>query len=188
MPTWRWTDAAASDVASAPDWRAPLPAAPARERAVRAAWFRPALVIAALALALHVGATLVQWATLHWSAWRVERETIALAQSAGVADVSSVSAALAGLVRHHADVRHRAGLAAPGDALPLLAQAAPALATLPAAALRSATYGDRAWTLELGKVDEAALARVDRSLGERGLGVMQAPTAAGLRMRITPTP
>jgi len=91
-------------------------------------------------------------------------------------------------VRRHAEARHRAGLAAPGDALPLLAQASPALATLPAAALRSATYGDRAWTLELGKLDADALARVDRSLGERGLVVMQAPTAAGVRMRITPAP
>jgi hypothetical protein len=150
------------------------------------AWFRPALVIASVALSLHVGATLVQWASLRWSAWRVERETIALAQSAGIADATSGPAAIAGLVRRHADARHRAGLAAPGDALPLLAQAAPALATLPAAALRSAQYGDRAWTLELAKVDPDALARIDRSLGERGLTVMQAPTAAGVRMRIAP--
>jgi hypothetical protein len=185
-PRWRWTHASAADVANAPDWRAPVPAAPARERAVHAAWFRPALVIASVALALHVGATLVQWAALRWSAWRVERETIALAQSAGVADATSASAALAGLARRHADARHRAGLSAPGDALPLLAQAAPALASLPAAALRSATYSDRAWTLELGKVDQEALARLDRSLGDRGLIVMQAPTAAGVRMRITP--
>jgi len=185
-PRWRWTDAAAADIARAPDWRAPMPAPPGRERAARVAWFRPALVIASVALALHVGATLVQWAALRWSAWRVERETIALAQSAGVPDATSAPAAIAGLVRRHADARHRAGLAAPGDALPLLAQAAPALAALPAAALRSAIYSDRAWTLELGKLDPAALARVDRSLEERGLTVMQAPTAAGVRMRIAP--
>ena len=185
---WRWTDAGEARYAQAPDWRAPLPAAPAHERAVRAAWFRPALVLGSLALALHVGATLVQWAGLHWSAWRVGRDTVALAQAAGIRDAATPSAAVAGLVREHAQARHRAGLPAPGDALPLLAQAAPALAALPVAALKSATYTDGAWTIELGKVNPAALARVDHALGERGVAVLQAPTAAGARVRIMATP
>ena len=111
-----------------------------------------------------------------------------LAQSAGVPEATTPATAVTGLVRRHAETRHRAGLAAPGDALPLLAQAAPALAALPAGTLKSAVYGDGAWTLELGKLDPAALARVDRDLSERGLTVLQAPTAAGSRMRLTAAP
>ena len=181
---WRWIDASEDRYARAPDWHAPAPA-PARTRAARAAWFRPALVLAALALALHVGATLVQWVALRVEDWRVGRDIVALAQGAGVTDAVTSAAAASALVRRHADARHRAGLAAPGDALPLLAQAASALATLPPGTLRSAVYGDGAWTLELGKVDAAALARLDRDLTERGLTVLQAPTAAGSRLRLT---
>jgi hypothetical protein len=184
---WRWLDATEEQYARAPDWHAP-PVAPSRTRAARASWFRPALVLASLALALHVGATLVQWAALRFEAWRIGRDTVALAQGAGVADATTPAAAVAGLVRRHADARHRAGLAAPGDALPLLAQAAPSLAALPPGTLKSAIYGDGAWTLELGKVDPAALARIDRALSERGLAVLQAPTAAGSRMRLTASP
>jgi len=184
---WRWIDAPEERYARAPDWHA-RPPAPARTRAARAAWFRPALVVASLALALHVGATLVQWAALRFEAWRVGRDTVALAQSVGVADAATPAAAVAGLVRRQADARHRAGLAAPGDALPLLAQAAPSLAALPSGTLKSAVYGDGAWTLELGKVDPAALARIDRALSERGLAVLQASTAAGSRMRLSAAP
>jgi hypothetical protein len=135
-----------------------------------------------------VGATVVEWAALRVDAWRTERAIVALAAQAGVPDATSTSAAVAGLVRRHADARHRAGLLAPGDALPLLGQAAPALATLPRGTLKSATYSDGAWTLELGGIDEAALAGVARSLAQRGLGVLQAPTAAGVRLRLVATP
>jgi hypothetical protein len=184
-PPWRWIDAPEERYARAPDWHAPPPA-PAYARSARAAWFRPALVLAAAALALHVFATLVQWAALHVDAWRVGRDIVALAQAAGVTDAATPAAAVSTLVRRHAETRHRAGLAAPGDAVPLLAQAAPALAALPPGTLKSAVYGDGAWTLELGKIDPAALARIDRDLGDRGVTVLQAPTAAGSRMRLTP--
>jgi hypothetical protein len=187
-PAWRWTQATAAQLAAAPDWHAPARASPSHERAAGAAWLRPALALAAAALVMHVGATLVHWASLHVQAWRVQRDIVALAQASGVADTSSVASAVAGLVRRHAESRHRAGQPAPGDALPLLATAAPALAGLPANALRSGTYSDGAWTLELGKLDNEPLARVDRALNERGLSVLHAPSAAGVRMRITAKP
>ena len=187
-PAWQWTAAEPARYAAAPDWLAPQAASTSAQRAIRAAWFRPALMLATAALVLHVGATLLQWGWLHWSVWRVERETVTLAQSAGLADATTSGAAVAALVRHHREARHRAGLAAPGDALPLLAQATPGLARLPGGALKSAIYGDAAWTFELGKVDAAALAQMDRALAQSGVAVLQAPTAGGLRMRITSTP
>ena len=187
-PAWLWTAAAPERYATAPDWLAPQAASTAAQRSMRAAWFRPALVLATAALVLHVGATLVQWAALHWGTWRAGREIVALAQSAGLADATTPGAATAALVRHYSDARHHAGLQALGDALPLLAQATPGLARLPAGALKSAVYGDAAWTIELAKVDPAALAQMDRALSQRGLAVLQAPTAAGVRMRITSTP
>jgi hypothetical protein len=155
---------------------------------VLAGWFRPALGLAALALALHVGATLVQWAAYRFSDWRIGRATVALAQEAGVSDATTPASAIGALVRRHADARHRAGLLAPGDALPLLAQATPALAELPPGALKSAVYGDGAWTLELANLDAARLARLDRALTDRGVAVLQAPTTGGLRVRLSPTP
>ncbi|HEY1325503.1 MAG TPA: type II secretion system protein GspL [Casimicrobiaceae bacterium] len=185
---WRWSDAPPERFDAAPDWRAPARAGARTERAQRAAWFRPALVIAALALALHVGATLAQWAAYRWSDWRIGRATVALAQDAGLADAATPAAAVAALVRQHADARHRAGLLAPGDALPLLAQATPALADLPPGAIKSAIYGDGAWTLDLASVDATRLARVDRVLAERGVAVLQAPTQSGVRLRLTATP
>lgn len=187
-PAWHWADAPAARFDTAPDWRAPVRATATTERAVRAAWFRPALVLAAAALALHVGATLVQWAVYRWSDWRVARATVALAQDARLSDAATPPSAVAALVRQYADARHRAGLLAPGDALPLLAQATPALAELPPGALKSAVYGDGAWTLELANVDAARLARVDRALADQGVAVLQAPVGAGVRLRLTATP
>ena len=185
-PTWRWTDAGTSGSAL-PDWRAEA-ADGSREPRATLQPFRLAAGLAAAALVLHVTATLVEWASLRVDAWRTERAIVGVAAQAGVADTSSASAAVAGLVRRHADARHRAGLAAPGDALPLLGQAAPALADLPRGALKSATYTDGAWTLELAKVDAAALAAVDRGLAARGLVALQAPTATGVRMRLVAEP
>ena len=186
VPPWRWA-AARATTESLPDWRTDA-ADGARDTQASHRPYRLAVALAAAALALHVGATLVEWLVLRVDAWRTERAIVALAAQAGVTDTSSTSAAVAGLVRRHADARHRAGLPAPGDAVPLLGQAAPALAELPRGALKSATYTDGAWTLELAKVDPAALALVDRALAARGIAALQAPTATGVRMRLVAQP
>lgn len=185
---WRWADAAPARFDAAPDWLARTQDSAPDARAARVAAFRPALMLATLALALHVGATLTQWLVYRWSAWRVGLDTVALAQSAGVSDATTPSAAVAALVRQYADARHRAGLMAPGDALPLLAQATPALAQLPPGTLRSAVYGDGAWTLDLARIDAEQLERIDRGLTAQGVALLQAPTAAGLRLRLTALP
>jgi hypothetical protein len=187
-PAWRWSSASAARFAAAPDWRAPLRASATAQRTAIARWFRPAIVLATLALVLHVGATFVQWIAYRIDDWRVGRATVALAQQAGVSDATTPASAIAALVRQHSDARHRAGLLAPGDALPLLAQATHALANLPPGALKSAVYGDGAWTLELASVDAARLAAIDRALTDGGVAVLHASTAGGVRLRLTATP
>ena len=90
--------------------------------------------------------------------------------------------------RRVADLRHRAGQTAPSDALPLLARAAPALSSLSPNAVKSATYADGAWTIELGAVDTGALAGVDRALTGAGVTTLQAKTGGGYRMRLSLAP
>jgi hypothetical protein len=67
----------------------------------------------------------------------------------------------------------------------LLARAAHALGELPQGSLRSASYADDAWTLELGKLDADATSSVMRALGRAGVDTVAAPTSSGLRMRMT---
>ena len=94
----------------------------------------------------------------------------------------------ADIARLHAEARHRSGRAAPADALPLFARAAPALAGLPPGTLRTASYAQGAWTLELAKVDDASLAALRDRAAAAGIGVVHAPTADGVRARIGAMP
>ena len=184
---WRWDDAPESAYAAAPDLlRAPDNAAPAPGAALRL--WKPAAAIALAAVALHVVATIVQWSWLRIDAWRSGERIVALAQSAGVADAATPDAALRALARRDAELRHRAGLPAANDAVPLLARAAPALAALPPAAVKSATFTDGAWTFEFAALDDATRAALDRRMQDGGLAAVQARTAAGSRMRVTPSP
>ena len=68
--------------------------------------------------------------------------------------------------------------------MPLLARAAPVIATLPAGALKSATYANNAWTLEFANVDAQSVSRVARALARAGIDAVSAPTASGTRMRL----
>ncbi len=67
---------------------------------------------------------------------------------------------------------------------PCLARAAPALASLPAGALRSLRYADGHVVVELQKQDAAQSARTQRELQRAGLVAIMAPTATGARIRI----
>jgi hypothetical protein len=109
-----------------------------------------------------------------------------LAEVAGVppADAATAEAARASLARRHADLRHARGLTAPADALPLLARAAPVLGRLPAGALKSATFADGHWTLDLQKIDAEALRDLDARWKPAGLAPLIASTPAGHRIRI----
>jgi general secretion pathway protein L len=148
---------------------------------------RPALWIAALALGIHVAATIGNWLWLRWESAAIDRELTALARAAvpefaqaGAAETSPTAA----LARRERDLKHRAGLAAPDDFLPLLARAAPALAALPTGAIRSLSYADGHLLLDLQKTDPAQPARLQRELQKTGLVAIAAPTATGARLRV----
>ena len=184
-PAWQWESATPAAFAAAPDFLADERREDASARPATAARaLRPALLLAALALVLHVGALAAQRAWLGVENWRVARALVDEAAAARLPGAATPAAAAAAIARRHAELRHRATQSAPGDALPLLARAAPALGALPAGALRSAHYAADAWTLELGKLDGATLARALHALGAAGIDALAAPAAGGTRMRL----
>jgi type II secretion system protein L len=160
--------------------------------------FRPALWIAAAALAIYVIAGAGEWLSLQWQLRALDREMATLAQvavgdSAGNAVSSSVGnsaanttgiAPAAAIARRHGELRHRAGLAAGNDLLPLLARAAPAMAAIPAGAIRSLRYADGHVVFELQKLDPSQTTRLQRELQQQGLVAIAVPTANGARLRI----
>lgn len=187
-PTWRWDQdgsalAAASDLLQGEFSRTPRAAPVSAARR-----FRWAFGLAAAALALHVAATLAQWAWLRYESWQTARSIVSTARNAGAGEAADADAAATALAKRFAAYRHRAGLAAPGDALPLLARAAPPLAALPPGALKSATYTAGTWTFDLGKVDPAVAAALDRGLATAGLATLSATNPTGTRTRISPAP
>jgi hypothetical protein len=185
LPTspWRWDASGAAAFAGATDVRQGefAHAAPSMMRG-STRWLRWAAVLAALAIALHVTATIGEWIALRVDAWRVRSALAEVARDAGAIGGDDPATAIA---RRYADARHRAGLAAPADALPLLSRAAQALAALPAGTFKSATYADGHWTFELDKLDAGAANRLERQLAAAGLSTLQAVNPTGARMRVT---
>ncbi len=185
-PEWHWERATAGAFAAAPDFLADdtQPAASQR-RPDAMRWFRPALVLAALAILIHLGALITQWAWLRVDNWQLARALVEQAGAAQLPDAATPEAATAAIARRNAELRHRASQSAPADALPLLARAAPSIGALPPGMLKSAAYAGNAWTLELGKLDPAAASSVTRALARNGVDALAAPTAGGTRMRLT---
>ena len=144
---------------------------------------RPALWIVACALGIHVLASVGQWLRLEWQTTQAQRELAALAQSSAPEEAANAAPAAA-IVRRDAALRHRAGLVADDDALPLLARAAPALATLPVGAIRSLRFADGHLVFELQKLDASQPARLQQDLQRAGLVAIAAPTASGARLRV----
>ena len=184
---WRWFDAPAAAFTGAVDllqgdFALTSPPAAGSHRLL----FVPALVIAAAALALHVVATVGEWGALKFDGWRESREWSALAAGAGIAPEAATTPALArsAIARRYADLRHSHGMASPDDALPLLARAAPALRALPSGSVKSASYADAHWTLDLAHADAAAIAELDARLKEAGVPALFATSAAGSRIRL----
>ena len=177
-PEWHWACAEQA----APDLRpafaaqlAPTPP-PARKTS-----FALALGLLAAAGVLHAVAMAGTWATHKVALARTQAALGDAARSAGATDPAD-------LARRHAAVRHRAGASVASDAWPLLAHAAPALASLPAGMLRSAHYGGGAWTLELAPLDADAVAALEARLALARLAAVSAKSAGGLRVRLESTP
>ncbi|HVO87511.1 MAG TPA: hypothetical protein VMV45_03135, partial [Casimicrobiaceae bacterium] len=186
VTAWRWDEAPAAAFATAIDIREHATEPTTESVADRWRWFRPAFALAALALALHVGATFAQWVGLRWQLHRAEQSLMALAREANIPGVTDARSAAAGLATRYAQARHRAGLTAPDDALPLLARAAPALSIIPVEALRGATYSSGAWTFDMAKVDPAVLDRATATLAQSDVTAVEATSGAGVRIRVTP--
>jgi type II secretion system protein L len=181
---WRWPDATTQAFVSAVDLAtAGVDSGAPSGRSTTMRLFRPAVAIAALALGIHVIATLGQWLWLQWQTHAVQRELVAVAQAAAP-DAAAAMPPLKAIGRRDAELRHRAGLPARDDVLPLLARAAPALARLPAGSVRSLRYADGHVVVELQKSDAAQIARVQRELQAQGLTAIAAATATGARLRL----
>ena len=180
---WRWDAAGREAFAGATDLRqgefARTAPSVAREP-MRI--FRAAATVAALAIALHIAASIGEWASLRVEVWRARSTLATIARDAGITGTGDPAMEIA---RRHAQARHSAGLAAPADALPLLARAAPALAALPAGVLKTAAYADGHWTFDLAQQDTGAASRLERQLANAGLATLQATNASGVRMRVS---
>ncbi len=186
-PPWEWHAASPAAFAGATNLlQGEMAPTPPPQPGARARAFAPALWLAAAALALHVAATLGDWAWWRVDAWRTARAWTALATAAGVPAAAAATPALARaqLARRYAEARHAQGLPAPNDALPLLARAAPALAGLPAGTLKSASYADGHWTLDLQRAEPALVRDLDARLRRAGTPAIIAATPAGARLRI----
>ncbi|MEO6564646.1 MAG: hypothetical protein ABIO63_01315 [Casimicrobiaceae bacterium] len=153
----------------------------------RRTW-RRAGAIAAMAIIGGTLTTIIQWSWLRIDHWRTQGAIVAVATDAGVTGVTEPDAAATALARRWAEVRHRAARPVPGDAMPLLARAAPAMGALPAGALKSATFSPGQWTFELGVVPPAAVRTFEQQLASRGLLALSATNASGTRLRATLAP
>jgi general secretion pathway protein L len=185
VPTaaWSWDAAGIAAFAAAPDLRQGefAPAAPNVVRGY-SRLFRWAATLAALALCVHVAATLGEWLSLRVEDWRAKSALASLARDAGYVGAEDPAMAIS---RGHTEARHRAGLAAPADALPLLARAAPAFAALPAGVLKSATYVGGHWTFDLATAEASSTARLEGQLASAGLTSLLATNANGARVRVS---
>jgi general secretion pathway protein L len=148
----------------------------------------PALALVGAAIALHVVATAAQWAHDRYVVWRADRAVVALAREAGLEPVPDASAAESLLARRAAATLHAGARMADGDALPLVARAAPALGALPAGSVRRIGLSERRIVADVGALDEARLARVLRDLANAGLDAVSAPIAGGVRISATIAP
>ena len=181
---WNWSGAQAAVFDSAIDLQVgSFDTASTAPRMDIARLFRPALWIAGAALAIYVLAGAGEWLSLQWQLRALDREMATLAQIAlgGVAPEVSPASAIA---RRHGELRHRAGLPASNDLLPLLARAAPAMSAIPGGAIRSLHYADGHVVFDLQKLDPSQTTRLQRELQQQGLVAIAVPTANGARLRI----
>ena len=181
---WHWSAAQAAAFDSAIDLQVgSFDTASTAPRMDIARLFRPALWIAGAALAIYVLAGAGEWLSLQWQLRALDREMSTLAQVVlgGVAPEGTPASAIA---RRHGELRHRAGLPASNDLLPLLARAAPAISAIPGGAIRSLHYADGHVVFDLQKLDPSQTTRLQRELQQQGLVAIAVPTANGARLRI----
>ena len=171
--------------AAAPDLRHGYAADRAQAHRPLARAFVPALALAAAAIVLHALATLGTWAHDRYAAWRADRAVVALARDAGLDGATDARAAEALLARRAAAAMHASARMVDGDALPLMARASSALASLPPGALRKLVVAERRLVAEVGALDDARLAKLRHDLAGAGFDAVTAPVAGGMRISAT---
>jgi type II secretion system protein L len=185
---WHWSGAEAAAFDTAIDLQVgSFDTASTAPRMDIARLFRPALWIVGAALTIQVLAGTGEWLSLQWQLRTLDREMSTLAQVAvgdSVANTAPGVVPASAIARRHGELRHRAGLAANNDLLPLLARAAPAMSAIPGGAIRSLHYADGHVVFELQKLDPSQTTRLQRELQQQGLVAIAVPTANGGRLRI----
>jgi type II secretion system protein L len=183
---WSWSGADAAAYESVIDLQVgAFDIATAAPRTDLMRLFRPALWIAGAALAIYALAGVGEWLSLQWQLRSLDREMSALAQVAAPdSGPGSDVAPAAAIARRDGELRHRAGLAAGSDLLPLLARASPAMSALPGGAIRSLHYSDGHVVFELQKLDPSQTTFLQRELQRQGLVAIVVPVANGARLRI----
>jgi general secretion pathway protein L len=182
-PGWTWRDASAATLAAAAnlltsELRAGTSSVLAAEGRPRI--LRRALMWLLAALLLHAGASAAEWAMLKWRVAQVERDTQQLIRKAAPDLAGDLDAAWR---KYYAAARHRQGKSAPGDALPLLAEAAAALTELPPGALRVINFEAGQLTLDFDRSAAQPIAAALPLWQDRGLSVLQAGSPGGVRVR-----
>jgi hypothetical protein len=181
---WRWQNASLTAFAQAVNLM-PAPAKPKFSFAHKSRWVLAAKILAA-ALFLHIGATTIAWGTTVFERWQVQRGWSALAKTAGIPTASSIAQTEKALSRAYAKLAHKAGHDAPTDAMPLLAQMAPALETLPKSAVKRLTYMDGAWTLECQTLPTNQAKSLETAFKRAGFSTFGGANAGGYKLRVEP--
>jgi type II secretory pathway component PulL len=145
--------------------------------------FRPALWLAFAALAIHVLASVIEWSSLEWRSWRLQREMRAIYAA------TFPEAPLAGPVdrefaRRYAQATHARGELAPDDALPLLARAAPLLRQAGLPDWRALAYAQSFVTLEFPRLPAAKVHELQVALRAVGVSCVAADFDGGTRIRL----
>jgi type II secretion system protein L len=182
---WSWSGADAAAFESAIDLQAgAFDVASVAPRIDLTRLFRPTLWIAGAALAIYALAGVGEWLALQWQLRSLDSEISALAQVAAPDSAPGDVGPAAAIARRDGELRHRAGLAAGNDLLPLLARASPAMSALPGGAIRSLHYADGHVVFELQKLDPSQTTLLQRELQRQGLVAIAVPVANGARLRI----
>lgn len=170
-------------VAGAWDWRAapagagvPLTQEKQRWRfgSGMAARLRPAAIILAAALMIHLIALLAQWSSLR-SEQRALRQQMELRFRSVFPEAIAVADPELQMRRKLADARHLAGLSDDGDFLPMIQAVAASVKHLPAGSLRTLSYESGRMTIELSAVDAQGVRQALDHLLASGLTVDPPP-------------
>ncbi len=137
---------------------------------------RPALWIAACALAIHLAALGTDLALLAGESQSLQRRMETRFRAVFPDAVAIADPALQ-MRRKLTEARHNAGIPDSSDFLPLMGKVATVTRELPAGSLRTATYENGRLTLQFTTIDDTTLRRLVARLEQTGLQVDASSTA-----------